>query len=42
MIEWVFEEIDGLQLFEKMMNDEQVYEKMTRMLGNPQETLKAA
>lgn len=42
MIEGIFEEIDGLQLFEKMMNNEQVYEKITRMLANPEETLKAA
>ncbi len=42
MMEGIFEEIDGLQLFEKMMNDEKVYEKMTRLLGNPQETLKVA
>ena len=42
MIEGIFEEIDGLQLFEKIINDEQVYEKITRMLGNPEETLIAA
>lgn len=39
MIEGIFEEIDGLQLFEKIINDEQVYEKITRMFGNPEETL---
>ena len=30
----IFEETDEIQLFEKILQDEQVYEKISRLFGN--------
>ena len=38
----IFEDIDREQLFERIMQDEQVYEKIARLIGCNQETRKAA
>jgi len=38
----IFEDIDREQLFERIMQDEQVYEKIARLIGCDQETRKAA
>jgi len=38
----IFEDIDQEQLFERIMHDEKVYEKITRLIGCDKETRKAA
>lgn len=38
----IFEDIDQEQLFERIMQDEQVYEKIARLIGCDQKTRKAA